>query len=225
LIGKVFTAFPIQEAVTNMDFMKDIYRAVLLSFNYPYISEEFLKNIKRPILLHISDTPVGIYNYIFRIINILKPEYIIHTGDMADDIKLGIYKDKIEHYRRGVKRLIECLEKNEYSKVYYALGNHDDYETVSQLTRRGIILNDEFVSIEGCSFTVCHYYKEYSHKADFNLYGHSFDPVNYKENDTVGLNGLLHINIIDLSSKEVFYLEYPTDTNRLRRMELKRIGL
>jgi predicted phosphodiesterase len=209
-----------------MELIKNIYKGLLLSFNYPYIPEELLRDLKGPILLHISDTPVDIYNYILRIINILKPQFIIHTGDMADDIKLGIYKNRIEHYHKGVKKLIECLEKNEYSKIYYVLGNHDDYETVSQLIKRGIILEEGFLTIDDCSFTVGHYYKEeYSYKADFNLYGHSFEPGHYKKNETIGLNGLLNINIIDLSTKSVYHLDYPIGTNRLRCMELKGIGL
>lgn len=208
-----------------MNFIKDIYIRFLSNFNYPYISKELLKDLKGPIILHISDTPVDIYRYIFRIINILKPQYIVHTGDMADNIKLGIHKDRIDCYHRGVKKLIEGLEKYECSKIYYILGNHDDYGTVSRLTKRGIILEEGILTIDDCSIAVGHCYKEYSSKVDFNLYGHSFEPRHYKENETIGLNGLLNINVIDLSTKRVFHLIYPPDTNKSRGMELKRIGL
>lgn len=208
-----------------MKIVKDVYKGLLSLFNYPYISEDLLKNIKGPILLHISDTPVDIYRYIFRIIDILKPQYIIHTGDMADNIKLEIYKNRIDFYYRSVSKLIEGLEKKEFSKIYYVLGNHDDYETVSQLTKRGIILEEGPLIIDDCKFAVGHYYKEFSYKVDFNLYGHSFEPEHYNKNGTIGLNGLLNINIIDLSNKSVFYLDYPIGTNRLRLMELRGIGL
>ncbi len=208
-----------------MNFIKDICIRFLSDFNYPYISKELLKDLKGPVLLHISDTPVDIYRYIFKVIDILEPQYIIHTGDMADNIKLGIHKDRIDSYHKGVKKLIEGLEKNEYSKIYYVLGNHDDYETVSRLAKRGIILEEGILTIDDCSFTVGHYYKEDSYEADFNLYGHSLEPGHFKKNETVGLNGLLNINIIDLSTKKVFHLIYPADTNKSRGMELKRIGL
>lgn len=208
-----------------MEVIKDVYKGLLSLFNYPYISDELLKNIQGPILMHISDTPVDIYNYIFRIINILKPQFIIHTGDMADNIKLGIYKNRIESYYKGVTKLIEGLEKNEFSKIYYVLGNHDDYKAVSQLTKRGTILRDGLLTIDDCNITVGHYYKEYSYKVDFNLYGHSREPNHYKKNGTIGLNGLLNINIIDLSNKGVLHLEYPVGTNGLRGMKLKRIGI
>ncbi len=203
----------------------NIYKGLLSLFNYPYISEELLKEIKGPVLLHISDTPIDIYPYIFKIIDILKPQYIIHTGDMADNIKLENNRNKIYGYHKGVAVLIEGLEKSEFSKVYYVLGNHDDYETVSKLTKRGMIIQDGMLNIANCNFAVGHKHMEYAPKVDFNLFGHCFVPKHYIKNGTIGLNGLLNINIIDLSTKGVFHLEYPIGTNRLRGMELKKIGL
>lgn len=208
-----------------MNIITEVYKGMLSYFNYPDISEKTLKDIRGPLLLHISDTPVDIYRYIFRIIDILKPQFIIHTGDMVDNIKLEIHKDKIDLYYKGVKKLIEGLEKNEFSKIYYTLGNHDDYDIVSKLTKRGIILEESFLAINHCIITADHYYKEYSYKVDFNLYGHSFEPRHYSKGGTIGLNGLLNINVIDLSTKGVFHLEYPMGTNSSRGMALKRIGL
>ena len=209
-----------------MKILKDACIGLLSLFNYPYISKKLLKDIKGPIILHISDTPVDIYNYIYRVINILKPQYIIHTGDMADNIKLGIYKNRIDCYLKGVKKLIKELEKNKFAKIYYVMGNHDDYKIVSQLTESGTVLEDGILTINGCSISVSHYYKENSHNnTDFNLYGHSFEPGHYNENGTIGLNGLLNINIIDLSDKSVFHLEYPLNTDVSRGKKLKRIGL
>lgn len=208
-----------------MKILTNICKGLLSLFNYPYISEELLKEIKGPLLLHISDTPVDIYPYIFRIIQIIKPQYIIHTGDMADNIKLEKNKNKINYYYKDVEKLIEGLEKNEFSKAYYFLGNHDDHDTVHQLTKSGIILEEGLLTIEKCKFAVGHYHKEYSQDVDFNLYGHSFAPHHYNKNGTIGLNGLLNINIIDLSNKGVYHLDYPVGTNKSRSMELKKFGL
>jgi len=175
-------------------------------------------------LIHISDTPSEIYNAVFKIIDILKPQYIIHTGDLADNIKLEINRDRIKGYYFLVKQLVAGLERSD-TKVYYLLGNHDDYETVSRLTNKGAILEEGLLTIDNLSFAVGHYYKEYSLKTDFNLYGHSFEPGHHVKDGTIGLNGVLNINVIDLSNKRVFHLNYPYSTNRLRGMENKRIGL
>ena len=151
-----------------MKFLKDVYIKFLSLFNYPYISKDVLNAINGPVLLHISDTPVDIYSYIFRIIDILKPQFIVHTGDMADNIKLGIYKDKVGYYLQGAKWFIERLEKNECSKIYYVMGNHDDYEIVSQLSKKGIILEEGLLTLNSCNIAVGHYYKEHSEEVDFN---------------------------------------------------------
>ena len=209
-----------------MKMIKDAYIGLLSLFNYPYISKKLLDDIKGPVILHISDTPADIYNYIFRIIDILKPQYIIHTGDMADNIKLENYRNRVDYYGIEVRKLIEGLEKNEFSKIYYAMGNHDDFDTVNKLSKRGTILNEGLLNIDGCNITVGHYYKEYPYdNVSFNLYGHSFAPGHHEINGTIGLNGLLNINIIDLSDKRTFYLDYPINTNISRRMELKGIGI
>lgn len=208
-----------------MKVIKEACRGFLSLFNYPCISQELLNELKGPVLLHVSDTPVDIYRYIFRIIDTLKPKYIVHTGDLADNIKLGLYKDKIDWYYSGVKKLINGLEKNEHTTVFYTLGNHDDYDTVCALSKRGIIVEEGPLEVDGCNLTVSHYYRAYPNEADFNLYGHSFKPAHYIRKGTIGLNGLLNINIIDLSTKRVFHLNYPMGTNGSRGMELKRIGL
>ena len=207
-----------------MKSFKEVYKDLSCKLNYPHISGDMLNEIEGPLLIHISDTPSEIYKNIFKIIDILKPQYIIHTGDLADNIKLEINRDRIKGYHCGVKELVEGLEKDD-TKVYYLLGNHDDYEIVSRLTNDGTILKEGLLKIGDVSFTASHYYKEYSHRADFNLYGHSFKPGHYIKDGTIGLNGVLNINVIDLSNKKVFHLNYPYCTNRLRGMETKKIGL
>lgn len=203
---------------------KDVYKGLLSVFSYPNIPEELLKDTRGPILLHISDTPMDIYNDIFKLIDILRPEYIIHTGDMADNIKLEFQQNRISTYYWAVKELIEGLEKND-SEVYYAMGNHDDYDTVNKFIKKGSILGDGPINICGYKIAVGHYYKEYSDEIDFNLYGHSFEPKHFQKDGTLGLNGVLNINVIDLSNNRVFYLGYPRGTNRSRGMETKKIGL
>lgn len=208
-----------------MKILKNLFISILSAFNYPYISRELLDEIKGPVLLHISDTPVDVYPYIFKIIDVINPQYIVHTGDMADNVKLGIHKYKTDIYSKGVAKLISGMEKNEGSRIYYVLGNHDDHEIVSNMTKRGIILNEGILDIDDCSIFVSHYFKENLKDVDFYLYGHSFEPGHHRSGSTVGLNGVLNINIIDLSNKRVFHLDYPSGTDASRGMKLRRIGL
>ena len=207
-----------------MKSFKNICKSMMCKSTSHQRPEDLLKDIKGPVLLHISDTPSEIYPYLFEIIDVLKPSYIIHTGDLADNIKLEINRDRIKGYCSLVKELVDGLEKGD-AKVYYFLGNHDDYEAVSTLSKKGTILEEGLLTIDELKFRAGHYHREYSYNADFNLFGHSFDPCHYEKDGTIGLNGVLSINIIDLSNKRVFHVNYPVGTNRLRGMESKRFGL
>ncbi|NLK65760.1 MAG: metallophosphoesterase, partial [Tissierellia bacterium] len=169
-----------------MKSFKDVCKSLACKLNLPHMPEDLLNDIKGPVLLHISDTPSEIYPYIFKIIDILKPQYIFHTGDLADNVKLEINKDRIKGYCSLVKGLVEGLEKSD-AKVYYFMGNHDDYEAVSKLSKKGTILEEGLITIGELNFRAGHYYKEYPYKADFNLFGHSFEPCHYKKGGTIGL--------------------------------------
>ena len=207
-----------------MKILVEVCKSLMGKFTSIHRPEDLLNDVKGPVLLHISDTPSEIYPFIFKIIDVLKPKYIIHTGDLADNVKLEINRDRIKGYSMLVKELVEGLENTD-TKVYYFMGNHDDYDTVSKLSKKGTILEEGLLTIEELNFTAGHYYKEYPYKADFNLFGHSFEPCHYKNGGTIGLNGVLSINVIDLSNKRVFHLNYPIGTNRLRGMESKKAGL
>jgi predicted MPP superfamily phosphohydrolase len=207
-----------------MKSLVEVCKSLMDKFTSIHRPEDLLNDVKGPVLLHISDTPSEIYPFIFKIIDVLKPKYIIHTGDLADNVKLEINRDRIKGYSMLVKELVEGLENTD-TKVYYFMGNHDDYDTVSKLSKKGTILEEGLLTIEELNFTAGHYYKEYPYKADFNLFGHSFEPCHYKNGGTIGLNGVLSINVIDLSNKRVFHLNYPIGTNRLRGMESKKAGL
>ncbi|MFA5575668.1 MAG: metallophosphoesterase [Tissierellaceae bacterium] len=208
-----------------MNFIENSHEKILSFFNYPYVNKEVLDQIKGPIILHISDTPVTSYSYIFRLIKILKPKYIIHTGDMVDNIKLEIRRNRLDCYRQGIERLTEGLESDKASKVFYLMGNHDHLKTVKRVTKRGIIVDEGSLKLDNYHLIVSHYFKEYPYKADFNLYGHSPNPSHYQREGINGLNGLVNINIIDLSNGNVFHINYPIGTNSARGMEFKRIKL
>ncbi len=208
-----------------MNFLENVQKGVLTFFNYPYFSKDIIDNLKGPIILHISDTPVEIYNYIFRIIDTLNPKYIIHTGDLADNIKLEIKPNRLGWYQEVVEKLVEGLEKNEATSVYYALGNHDDYETISGLSKRGTILDDDILTLEKNKLFINHYHDNNVRGVRYKLYGHEPNPNHYREKGIVGLNGLMNINIIDLGNKRVYHLSYPPGTNRARLVEFKSTGL
>lgn len=194
-------------------------------FNVPYVPEELL-NCPRPRVLHISDTPGNIYPFLFRLADKLQPEYLIHTGDFLDEIKLENRPGQIVEYRPRLKKLFHKLEELPVGTIYLVPGNHDDLDAVSESVQRSKILPEKsWIEIERTRFFVSHHYEEEAVGADFFLFGHSLTPDHIRRDKAVVLNGIPAIHLISLPTKRVFRLSYPSGTDSARKLLLPRIGL
>ncbi|MFZ7104321.1 MAG: metallophosphoesterase [Peptococcaceae bacterium] len=205
--------------------MEKLKAGLFYSLGRVYLSPDLLAN-SEPKLLHISDTPAGFYAQLKRIITKVKPHYIVHTGDLIDDIKLNLNASRIKEYTQGVSRLIEMLESSSAREIYITMGNHDNKEAISKEIARSILYeNSAVVSIENTEFKISHYAK-YSLRspADFNLFGHDLTLKSQILKGKFFLNGIQNINIIALNSKKVFSLPYPLGTNESRLGKFK-IGM
>ncbi len=209
-----------------MRYINSIKKSLLLLLNIPYIPEELYTRGKGPFLLHISDTPEEIHGYIFNTIKKINPQYIVHTGDIVDNIKLETYKNKKMAYAKALKGLVHNMENTGARGIYYAVGNHDDVDILRETIKQGRILGGkETFTIGEYSFYATHYYQEKRPSASFHLFGHSFTPGNKKDDGEIILNGTLNMHAIDLSTGEVYYIPYPLGTNQFRKMERARIGI
>ncbi|MFZ5945783.1 MAG: metallophosphoesterase [Bacillota bacterium] len=190
-----------------------------------YLPPKLLNNPEKKIL-HISDTPTIFYGALFRMIKKLKPQYIIHTGDLADNIKLELKPNKKNEYAQAVFSLLNILENSPAEKIFITLGNHDNFSIASQMANRSIIIeNTEVISIEDTSFKISHYAENIMDSTcQFNLFGHDIIYNNYKKPGSIFLNGIKNINVITLDKKEIFYLPYPLGTNDSRLGKFK-IGI
>ncbi len=194
-------------------------------FNRPYITQS-LKDIRKPLLLHISDTPGFIYPFIFRLIDNLKPEILIHTGDIIDDLKLEIRPMLIKEYSHKARKIIARLEKLPVKEIYLIPGNHDDEEIIKTCSKRIKILPEKTcINAGDLSFFLTHEYLSRKTDTDFYLFGHSLPELGRVNDRTVRLNGIPYINIISLSTKNTYTLRYPPGTDSARTQLLPGIGL
>lgn len=166
-------------------------------------------------IMHISDTPDNIYPFILNLIEKVRPDYTIHTGDLADNFKIERRPELRSRYASSVRRLLHILE-NAKCEVYIVPGNEDDVEILRELVKKShIIAPGSIIEIEGLKLAVGHSYRDVAAlNADFKLYGHNFRLI------PGGLNGVLNINFILLPSKRVIRIRYPhgTDFERGYRM-------
>lgn len=177
-----------------------------------------------PRLFHISDTPSQFYPELKRILSELEPDYIIHTGDLADNIKIGLYKSSFHRYKHEVRILLKILHESKAKEIVLTLGNHDDYDFVSKHKGRLMVFEGPGeLEIEGVKVAFSHYYSDLKGlSADIRLYGHDLDSAVDDKNSEKDLNGIVSMSLIDLVTLEVKRIEYPfgIDNSRLNRNKL-----
>lgn len=201
-----------------------VTRWLKLLLNEPHIPTE-LEKAEGPLLLHISDTPQEIYPYIVEVVKLLQPAYIIHTGDLLDNIKLEIRPQRSKEYRHGLTKWLPILENSSEAAIYYVIGNHDRLDIVNSITKRGIPITGDYIMIEGKKIYAAHCYQDKRGDYDYYLFGHSLEPVSAQNGKQIFLNGLNSINVIDLGTGRIYNLPYPLGTNTFRSMRKRKMGL
>ncbi len=167
-------------------------------------------------VMHISDTPESVYRFIEGLIEKTKPDYIIHTGDLADNIKLERRPGLKPAYIGAVRRLARILKASR-AKLYIVPGNEDDPGIIREFFGEDVVEPGTLVEIAGIKFVVGHRAEEVLGRgASFRLYGHNFRLING------GLNGVLGVNFILLPSGKTYRVGYPTGTDTYRGYKLRR---
>lgn len=180
------------------------------------------------LLLHLSDTPSLVYPEIRRLLSLLKPDSVIHTGDLVDNLKLELRPSLIRRYEHELRVLLKIMNDSGASRIIFALGNHDNPDLVRKYAGRVEIYQDGGIAhLAGKVVGFCHYGSEPHQSAglpditpapDWQLYGHDGSLPSHSQNKTVFLNGLEAIHLIDLESGRYLALEYPIGTDTARSM-------
>jgi 3',5'-cyclic AMP phosphodiesterase CpdA len=183
-------------------------------------------------LLHVSDTPSTFYPDLARLVAALRPRFIIHTGDLADEVKLRSGFSDRPLYAARVEALLAILESSAAERVFLVMGNHDDPGLV-----RGLASGREplgrFVVAEGClcldlegvGIAASHRPEDlWERAAEFNLYGHDTSVLPPDVDGRLYLNGNVQIRVLDLATRTVHSLDYPRSVHDVRQKKRK-IGL
>lgn len=178
------------------------------------------------LLLHISDTPSQFYPELNRIIKLIAPKYIVHTGDLADNIKAEFSPSLLTKYKYEVKKLLNILNSANTDDIYITIGNHDDYDFIDKNKGKlNIYTEMGEININNTKFVFSHYWDYLKQeKADMYLFGHDIEPETSIMESGIYLNGVISINVINLDTLEVKSIKYPFGTNSAR-MNRNRIGL
>jgi len=181
----------------------------------------------RDMILHISDTPSSMFSYLQRAIARLRPAWIVHTGDLVDDIKLEMRPGMLDLYRKKVSRLLK-LFNNENCGVILLTGNHDHLSTLLDLTAESSVQvwsRPGRFYIGSFSFRAGHSFEDVAFNAcEYNLFGHNMDHhTSIDDKGRFFLNGLEEMHLIHMKTGDVTPVQYPPGTNNAR-LDRKRIS-
>lgn len=187
---------------------------------YVYVNTSHVKS-QNATVLHISDTPLRFFSALKKLIQELEPTYIIHTGDLVDNIKLQLYPGSIHRYNRNLTQLIDILESSSAKDIYITLGNHDNPESVRGAVKRSKVIDSgETLKLEDVPIRISHYPKVIMEDPqDLNFFGHDVTMETSCQNGKYFFNGISDIYLVDLKTLETHAFPYPwgTDDDRLRK--------
>lgn len=178
-----------------------------------------MKNDDSIKLIHLTDTPSQIHKELKRLIVSVNPEYVIHTGDICDDIKLERSPGKIDLYDKKIAHFAKLMSACPNTKFYFVIGNHDDYPTVSKYFPNAVIF-DKHGNIENefGRFSVAHEFKDIQEfTADYYLFGHDMSQNSKSSDGKWILNGLEYIYVFRGKPTQITAIEYPYSTDSLRQ--------
>jgi predicted phosphodiesterase len=211
------------------------------AFDIPYLPSR-VSDLPRPLLLHVSDTPSQIYPFVRRLIRKLEPDYFVHTGDIADELKLEESRSHLGEYRHKVIKFVQAVEALQVGEIYYVMGNHDDSATLETAARRSLIVYDACLcEMGGARVYLTHDcvpgeglrpggekhrpggegLRAGGEPPDLILFGHAPETAS----ELPYFNGLFSIHIISLATREVVRLPYPAGTDNARKLLPPKIGL
>lgn len=166
----------------------------------------FMETAQRPVILHLSDTFTGAYDMVVRLLEIVRPDLTIHTGDMADEYKAGRIEAHISDYCAHVPCFLRQIERLS-DRVWLTPGNNDVPSVLADHGAHTTLWpNGARTEAFGVHMELDHYPIPVTTGVDFAFYGHGpTDDLRYPLPDAPGnviyLNGNFYFTIIEAKTK------------------------
>ena len=170
-----------------------------------------IKNSQSTKILHITDTPSCAYPYYKKLIDEIRPDIIIHTGDFVDEVKVGRVKNTTDEYEEGCVVIGDILTNSCAEKIYCVCGNNDVESIIKKyIPRAKFVEAGSAVDICGVKCALAHKHNDFTEDAQWRFYGHgltgetwSADKNNIKSG-ACRFNGIWNISVITLPDKEIY---------------------
>ena len=166
-------------------------------------------------ILHISDTASYTYPYVAKMIEAVKPNIIIHTGDFADEVKAGRIPGTRQEYEEDLKAICHILNSSG-ARIYAVCGNNDIPELVKKyLPNAHITETADIVDICGVDCLLTHSPEHVTEGATWSFYGHGLsgetwsEDKNHIENGICRFNAIWNFSVIAMPQKKLYSIPYP----------------
>lgn len=181
-----------------------------------YVPKDAMGNYIK--ILHISDTPSSIYRSITRLVKKVNPDVLIHTGDIADDVKLEMVPKLIESYKARANRFLSDLSPFVRDKIIIVPGNHDDIDALDRRINVDVVQEGQTVNLYGVKIGLAHKSENLPSGCSLYMFGHKKTDIK----DNRYINGIDNISIINIDNLSVIKLYYPygTDNHRMRQRKI-----
>lgn len=148
-------------------------------------------------ILHIGDTSSFVFPYIQKLIEEIRPNIIIHTGDFVDEVKAGRMFNAAQEYTQGVKQIAQILKNSGAEKIYAVPGNNDIEQILhEQLPFAEVVQPNTVVEIGGISCALGHICYETTAPAQWSFYGHGVTGETWSPEKNDLQNGDCRFNVI-----------------------------
>lgn len=168
-------------------------------------------------LLHISDTPRARFTYFDELIQRVHPDILVHTGDMADDVKVGRTPVR-EEYLEALDRILAILARSGAKETIICPGNND---LPDEIARRApyarVVTPGTVITLGGIPVCLSHVPNDRFSPAQITFYGHGYTAETHCRRDNTPkemfLNGCLTSHIVTLPEAAVEYIDLPELAN------------
>jgi hypothetical protein len=123
-------------------------------------------------ILHIGDTESASYPYYRRLFETIRPDVILHTGDIADEVKIGRHPEMLHEYTIKIKEMFETMRATG-ARIIVVIGNHDVADTVREIAPYAEVYEPgSEVTLSGVPCRLGHQVKEMVFDRKYCMYGH-----------------------------------------------------
>ena len=187
-------------------------------FNTPYEGDidlpKEIEDIKGVKLLHIGDTDSKHYPFFKKLIDMVKPDIILHTGDIADEVKVGRMPETRYEYRSKIKFILDCLADSG-ARVIVVPGNNDVEEDIREIMPNAEIYSkNSVITIDGVECRIGHQVMSMTFDKMWSFYGHGFTGEDWDYSKNVSgsecrFNACLGSFVCSLSEDKFYIIKTP----------------